>query len=154
MIIIITGTPATGKTSLSKLLAKKLGYEYLDLNTFSKEHDLIVDFDKKRDCDIIDEEKLSEKIEIYSKNKNLIIDSHMSHYVNPKIVDKCIVTKCDLKELKARLEKRNYSENKIRENLDSEIFDICFTEAVEEGHNPIIVWTDKNIEEQLNKMFL
>ena len=36
MIIIVTGTPGTGKTTLSKLLAEKKGFEYLDLNDFSK----------------------------------------------------------------------------------------------------------------------
>jgi len=150
-IIIVTGIPGTGKTTLSKLIAEKKDFKYVDLNVFAKENNLIVGFDKERDCDIIDEDKLSDSIKAF-EGKNVVIDSHMSHYIDPKIVDMCIVTKCDLKELKDRLEKREYSPEKIRENLDSEIFDTCNVEAIEEGHKPIIVWTNKNVEEQLNKI--
>lgn len=151
MIIIVTGTPGTGKTTLSRLLADKLDFEYLDLNVFSKNNNLVLGFDNVRDCDIIDEEKISKKIKDYSKGKNIVVDSHLSHNIDPKIVDRCIVTKCNLKVLKERLEKREYSEEKVRENLDSEIFDTCNIEALEEGHKPIVIWTDKNVEEQLKE---
>ena len=59
-----------------------------------------------------------------------------------KYVDKCIITKCDLKELEKRLQKRKYSKEKIRENLDAEIFDTCRVEALEAGHNVEVVNTD------------
>ena len=60
------------------------------------------------------------------KTKNdIIIDSHLSHYLPRKYVDLCIVTKCDIKVLKNRLKNKKYSKSKVRENLDAEIFDIC-----------------------------
>ena len=67
----------------------------------------------------------------------------MSHYLPKKYVDLCIVTKCGLKKLKKRLEKRKYNKKKIRENLDCEIFDICLNEAMEKGHKVKIVDTSK-----------
>ncbi|PLW80610.1 hypothetical protein C0585_01675 [Candidatus Woesearchaeota archaeon] len=153
MVIIVTGTPGTGKTTLSKLIAKEKEFEYVDLNTFARNNNLVIGFDEERNCDIIDEDKLSDSIENAFKDKKVVIDSHMSHYIDPEIVDICIVTKCDLKELKARLEKRGYKEEKVRENLDSEIFDTCNVEAIEEGYKPIIIWTDKNVDEQLKSIF-
>ena len=63
-----------------------------------------------------------------------------------KYVDLCIVTKCSLKELERRLGNKKYNKNKIRENLDAEIFDICLNEAKEIGHKIFIV----NVTKKLN----
>ena len=72
-----------------------------------------------------------------------MIDSHLSHYLPPKYVSLCIVTKCELKNLEKRLKKRGYVQTKIRENLDCEIFDICLNEAKENKHKIKIVDTTK-----------
>ena len=50
-----------------------------------------------------------------------------------------------MKILKKRLKKKKYSENKIRENLDAEIFDICLNEAKESRHKVIVIDTTKGI---------
>jgi adenylate kinase len=63
-----------------------------------------------------------------------------------KYVDLCIVTKCGLKTLEKRLKKRGYKKQKIRENLDCEIFDICLNEAKEKGHNIKIIDTTAGID--------
>lgn len=57
---------------------------------------------------------------------NIIIDGHLSHYVD---ADYCFVVKSDIKELGRRLKSRNYSAKKVRDNLESEIFDVCLEEA-------------------------
>jgi adenylate kinase len=63
-----------------------------------------------------------------------------------KYVDLCYVTKCDLKTLKKRLEKRRYSKEKIRENLDAEILDVCLIEALENKHKVKVINTTKEIK--------
>lgn len=144
MVIIVTGSVGTGKTTIAKKLAKELKYKYIDVNKIISEKKLASGYDKKRKCKIIDTTKLNKAlISLIKKDKNLVIDSHLSHFLPSKYVDKCIVTKCDLKELEKRLKKREYSKDKIRENLDAEIFDVCLEEAKEKGHNIEIVRTDK-----------
>ena len=147
-VIIVTGCVATGKTTLSKKIAARLKFHYIDVNELIKEHNLAEGYDKKREASIIDTKKLNKiLINIISNLKeSLVIDSHLSHYMDKKYVDLCIVTKCNLKELKKRLEKRNYSKEKIRENLDADIFDVCLNEAKEEGHNVLVVETDKKMD--------
>ncbi|MBU4492886.1 MAG: AAA family ATPase [Nanoarchaeota archaeon] len=142
-IIIVSGTPGTGKTELAKALAKKLNYKYIDVNKLIKENHLSVGYDKKKECEIVDTEKLSKfLVDFIKKSKqNLVIDSHLAQYIPPKHVDLCIITKCELKELKKRLEKKRYTKEKIRENLDSEIFEICLNEAIEKGHTILIIDT-------------
>jgi adenylate kinase len=144
MVIIVTGSPGTGKTTYAKKLAKELKYKYFDVNKIISEKKLSSGYDKKRKCKIIDTAKLNKVlISMIKKDKNLVIDSHLSHYLPKKYVDKCIVTKCDLKQLEKRLKKRKYSKEKIRENLDAEIFDVCLEEAKENKHNVEVVYTDK-----------
>tara|TARA_Y100000310_G_C20682023_1_gene816551 strand:+ start:2954 stop:3439 length:486 start_codon:yes stop_codon:yes gene_type:complete len=142
MITIVTGTPGTGKSSLAKALAKHWKCKYLDVNELIDKEGLIESKDKKRETNVVDEKKLSKTlVKIIKKEKDLVIDSHMSHFIPKKYVNHCIVTKCSLKMLKKRLENRGYKASKVRENLDAEIFDICLTEAIEAGHNIIMLDT-------------
>jgi len=167
-VIAVSGTPGTGKTTLSKKLAKKLNFIYLDFNETIKKYKLSEGYDKARDTKIVDVKKLNnafikeistiknllnktsinKKLSKHSNKKikkGIIIDSHLSHYLPKRYVDLCIVTKCDLKVLKKRLKKKKYSKEKIRENLDAEIFDICLNEAKESRHKVIAIDTTKGI---------
>ena len=152
MIIIVTGTPCTGKTDLAKAIAKEKGFTYIDVNTIIDSQGLKESYDKERDTYIVDEEKLVAALKDKIKEgKDYVIDSHMSHELPANLVDKCIVTKCDIKVLKKRLEKRGYSEAKVKENLDAEIFDICFNEATEKGHKVTVIDTSNKSAEDLAK---
>ncbi|RMF55048.1 AAA family ATPase [Candidatus Woesearchaeota archaeon] len=146
MIIAVSGTPGTGKSTLAKELAKALRYYYVDVLKFIKENKLSDGFDKERDCEIIDVKKLNKALEKFLKSKNAVVDSHLSHNLPKKLVDICIITKCELKELRRRLELRKYSEKKIRENLEAEIFDTCYQEADQKGHKTIVVDTTKGFK--------
>ena len=147
-IIIVTGTPGTGKTVLAKKLANLLNFTYIDINLIIKSKKLNLNFDKKRSTYVININKLNRILIdlIKNSNRSLIIDSHLSHCLPNKLVNLCIVTKCNLKVLVKRLKKRKYNFNKIRENMDSEIFDICLNEAVEDKHNVMIIDTAKRID--------
>jgi adenylate kinase len=142
-IICVSGSPGTGKSTLSKKLSKSLDYGYLDINVLIKKEKLSEGYDKENKCEIIDVKKLNKvliKI-IKDSKKSLIIDSHLSHYLSKKYVSLCIVTTCDIKVLKDRLKKRGYSAKKIKDNLESEIFDSIVIEAKEKKHNLLIVNT-------------
>ncbi len=158
-IIIVTGVPGTGKTTLSKLLAKELNFYYLDVNKLISRYKLSEGYDRKRRTMIIDAYKLNKRLIneiklIKESNKNnksgkfkeikgMIIDSHLSHYLPRKYADFCIVTKCDIKELNKRLKKKKFHKSKIKENIEAEIFDVCFNEAKERKHKIIAVNTTK-----------
>lgn len=143
--IVVTGTPGTGKTLIAKRLAKQKGWKYIDVNKILDENKLKEKYDRKRRTWVVNVDKLNKVlIDLISKsNKKLVIDSHLSHYLPKKYVELCIVTKCNLKILKKRLEKRGYNKAKVRENMDAEIFDICLNEAREKGHKVKVVDTTK-----------
>jgi adenylate kinase len=146
--VIVTGTPGTGKTTLARELAERSGYGYVDVNDVIRKNKLIERHDKGRNTDVVDEHRLSRMLMgmIERSSGRLIIDSHMSHFLPREHVSLCIVTRCSLPELKKRLAKRGYSEAKIRENLDAEIFEVCLTEAREAGHEVCVVDTGKRID--------
>ncbi len=161
MIICVTGTPGTGKTGIAKRLAETLDLEYIDVNSLIKKNKLHDGYDKKRKCYIVDEKKLAKavikeigKIKKTKQKKACVIDSHLSHYLPPKYVDFCVVTVCEISVLKMRLESRGYSKEKIKENLESEIFRVCENEARELGHKVIVCDTTESsdIEKLIDKM--
>ena len=140
--IAVTGTPCTGKTTYSKKLANKKKYFYINLNDFIKENKLREKYDRKRKTYEVDVKKLNKKLISFIKKfngKGIVIDGHLSHYLPKKYVNKVIIVKTSLKNLKKRLEKRGYNKLKVRENLEAEIFDVCFEEAKELGHKVEVV---------------
>src|SRR3989338_9387297 len=138
-VIAITGIPGTGKTYLAKKIAKHFNYQYINVKKLLKKNNLLINYDFKAKTYNVDVKKMNKLlIALITKSKNnLFIDSHLAHYLPKKYVNLCIVCKCDLKELKKRLVKRGYSKQKIRENLDAEIFDVCYIEAVERKHKVV-----------------
>ncbi len=145
-VIIVTGTPATGKTTVAKRLAKKEKAFYLDVNQIIKQHKLDKHYSKKWQSILVDVDKLNKWLiriikEYQKKKQTIVIDSHLSHYLPSKYVDLCVVTKCPLQTLQKRLKKRRYSAKKIRENMDAEILDVCLLEAILNKHKVKVVTT-------------
>ena len=157
MIICVSGTPASGKTYLSKKISFKLKIPYLDLKKFIKANSISDGFDKSTNSFIVDVKKLNKLLINHVKGKSFIIDSHLSHFLPSKYVDLCIITKCNLKVLNNRLKKRRYSKAKIKENLDAEIFDVCLNEAKELNHNVLVVdngYKLKDLVDYINDNFI
>lgn len=141
-VIVISGTPGTGKSTLAKLLAKNLDYQRLDLHHYYK--NIASRYNRSKQCYDIDIKKLGKLVSDLKKKgekkgiKGLVIDSHISHLLPKKLVDLCVVLTCsNLKILQRRLKKRKYSKKKVEENLQAEIFQICLTEAKERKQKAI-----------------
>jgi adenylate kinase len=144
--IIVSGTPGTGKTTIAKKISKEIKGQYVDVNETVKKHRLSEGYDRKRKSMIIDTKKLNKVlIEMINKSKKiLVIDSHLSHYLPKGYVKVAVICKCDINELRKRLKKREYSKEKIEENIEAEIMDVCYNEAKEKGHKIKIVKTTKS----------
>ena len=61
-IIVVTGTPGTGKTSYAKEFARTHDYFYIDVNKIIEMYELDDGFDKTRDSKIIDVDKLNDAL--------------------------------------------------------------------------------------------
>jgi adenylate kinase len=154
--IIVSGTPGTGKSLVAKGLAKKLGFRYVNVKRIISKYKLREKYDKSRRSWVVDETRLANVLGrmIKESDKSLVIDSHISQFINPKLVDLCIITKCDLKVLEKRLKRKRYSKEKIRENMNCEIFDICLNEAKEKGHKIRVIDTTNSFNAAKFKLSL
>jgi len=146
MKIAITGTPCTGKTEVSRLLSKKLNYKLIQINELAERLNAFTGYDKKRECKILDMDRLEK--EINKIKGNIIIEGHTSHLFP---VDLMIILRCNPETLKKRLEKR-YPSNplKVQENLEAEILGVITSEAVMNNKVYEIDTSDKSVEESVD----
>ncbi len=137
--IIISGTPGTGKTSVSKLILKALNAKLITINELVIKEGLILGYDEIRETSIINKRKILRRIKSlisqYKKDtiKYLIIESHFSDIIPNRYIDYAIVLRCDPDELFKRLEKRGYRKEKIIENVQSEILGNCANYIINKG---------------------
>lgn len=130
-VIIISGTPGTGKTTVSKKISNIIKAKVITLNELVIAEKLTIGYDYKRETSIIDDEKLISFIEnLINKIKKenlefLIIEGHFSDIVPENYIDYVFILRCDPDVLYKRLERRGYNKKKIFENIQSEILGNC-----------------------------
>lgn len=166
MTIFISGTPCTGKTTVSKVLYNKLKFKndvklihvnnLVDLN-----NNLVLGFDTKKDYKEIDLDLLnkdfSKERELFlnkksNKPKIIIFEGHLTHFCsNPS---KVIILRVNPSILKERLNKRDYDNSKIHENLEAESLDVCGVESYD--YHPLntceIDATNLSVDEVVDKI--
>ena len=127
--IFITGTPCTGKTTVSEILSDKLNCRLIKINDLAIENDFVLGIDDEKGYKVIDIDALDEKVsQIISDSDELIVfEGHLAHLCSG--ADKVIVLRVRPEVLRSRLEGRDYSEAKIRENLEAEAMGVCTAEA-------------------------
>ena len=143
-LIVIGGTPCTGKTSVTSALAESLGVKSIQLGKLSEEKGCIKDFDKPRDTGIVDEDCLVEAIidVIDARDDSLIIEGHYIDLVPSSEVKIAVILRTHPEILKTRLIERNYSVDKIEENVESEVFGVCQMDAIQAFGQDIVIEID------------
>ncbi|MDO8554456.1 MAG: AAA family ATPase [Candidatus Micrarchaeota archaeon] len=133
MIIEITGTPGTGKSSVAKLTKEKLSAQLIDIKKIVNRKKI---FKKSKGEKEVDIKKLQKKIrEEITKSSDLkplsptiVIEGHLACELKIP-ADYIFVLRCIPNILEKRLKKRKYSQKKINENLLAEMLDYCTQRA-------------------------
>jgi len=159
-VILVTGTPSVGKTSISHLLASKLDAVYINLAELVERERLISGVDKARETLIADTPRVSKRVQeiIKSSEGDVIVDGHYAVDVVPtKAVHIVFVLRRNPDELKGLMEDRGFKERKLWENLAAEILDVCLWDAVSACGSDKVCEIDvsgKRIEEVVEDMLL
>lgn len=133
-LIVVSGSVGTGKTCISKQVARRLGYKHIEVGKVVTENKkaLSIGADKDRKTIVAD---ISKTKKFLKKRGFLgggnVLEGHYAHFLSEKRPDFLFVLRCDPKVLDRRLEKRGYSEKKRAENILAEILDVCFLESEE-----------------------
>lgn len=153
VIIAISGTPGVGKTTIANKLSNKLKCKCISITEFIKREEIYDDWDPKLETHIVDEIKLKNALNVYidkllRDEECLILEGLLADII-ADIAEVAIVLRLHPIELHKRLEKRGYSSDKTRENVQSEILGTCTYHMKEVlGENFVdIDTTDKDSDE-------
>jgi len=145
----ITGTPGTGKKTVGRAVAKKLGYEFLEINPLAKKLGAEIG---KRDTEIeIETSIVYRKLPRLLKGKKTVLVGHLlPHSISDNIIDYVVVLRCSPQELIKRYTERRYPKRKVKANVVVEAIDVCLTEVLMKFNNSKIAEIDttgRNIAE-------
>jgi len=170
MILTISGLHGTGKSTIGKLVADKLGIKYYStgqaFRDLAKEMNLTLEelseyAEKNPGID----EKLDNKIIEIAQKGDIIIDSQLSAYILESIADFKILLTCPLEiriKRMAQRDKESYDkkleETNIRENSElvryKKLYNIDLKDEIkiEELYNLIIDTENLTVDEVLEKI--
>ena len=79
--IFITGTPCTGKTTVSEVLSEKLNCKLIKINDLAIENDYVLGIDEDKGYKIIDIDALNDKVSqiIRDSDELIIFEGHLAH---------------------------------------------------------------------------
>ena len=147
MILLISGTPAAGKTAVAEVLGEKLGWRVISLNDLARERNLYCGYDEKRKAKVVDIDRVKEVVsKIVEKEEDLIIESHYAHELPG---DTVVILRVNAKELRKRGKEKQWWFEKIEENVIAEIMEVCKTEALEMGKKVLDIDTTGKKPEQV-----
>ena len=151
--VALTGTPGTGKTTVSGLVADRLEVEVVHLNDAIREAELFSERDVERDSLVADLDAVEAWLDDYRAAEasgdhdsigdhdgdgapDLLVESHLAHLLD---ADRAVVLRCHPESLKPRLRDRGESEASVAENAESEALDQILAAAVDR-HGEDSVW--------------
>jgi adenylate kinase len=160
-VILITGTPCVGKTSVARLLSSTLQALCVNLTDLALKEKLIQGKDKQRNSIIVDEDRMKKRLkELVTKSdkENVVIDGHYAVNVVPaNLVSLVFVLRRDPVELRKLMAQSGFSEEKLHENLASEILDVCLVDALNvAGQRKVceVNTTGKSVEDIAHEILL
>ncbi len=151
MSIVITGNPGVGKHTITQEIAEKMKLSVIDINSIARDSGLFEKNGDTNDIDIGELEKIL-KQKIFEKN---IIVGHLAPYVLTKNqVKMMIVLRRSPYDLVSVYKNRGYSDNKIKENVGSEILGVIAHDTIEKFQEKVfqINVTGKTIPEVVERV--
>jgi adenylate kinase len=130
MRVAVTGTPGTGKTTATEVLAERDGFDFdvVHLNDIVREESLVESTDEARDSLVVDLDAVREWLVDEYDDADLVLDSHLAHLLD---VDRVVVLRAHPERILERLRERGETEASAAENAESEALDVVLSESVD-----------------------
>lgn len=126
-LILLSGNPGTGKTSVANQLHQKYGYKVIHVGDLVLENHLYQATDEARDTKIVDEEKINHHLSNLLEGEEgiFICEVHYADILDHPNIDLAIVLRTHPDTIIDRLKPRNYSTAKLKENAEAEFLGDC-----------------------------
>ncbi|WP_434731703.1 adenylate kinase family protein [Thermogladius sp. KZ2Tp1] len=129
--LVVAGTPGVGKSTVSRLLAERIGGTYVDLSELVVREGLYNYYDPETNSYVISEERVSARVrELCESGRGIVISTHYPEVLDSEAVDVVVVLRLDPRELIARLRSRGWSDKKVAENVMAEVLSVVLSNAV------------------------
>ena len=151
MSIAITVNPGLRKHTIAKKISQKLNFPIIDINILAKESEVI---EKQENTNDVDTTKLANIVKEIELDEKIIV-GHLAPYVIEKNqVKLVIILRRNPYQLETVYKERNYSEEKIKENIGSEILGVITHDTMEKFEEKAfqIDVSEKNIEQVVEKV--
>lgn len=123
-VVGITGTPGTGKKSVSPIVAKLMGLPCLGLNEFARAEGLV---EKGGGVDMM----LLRRALARKLKRTTVVYGHLLPYsVRRAQVAQVGVLRCEPSVLKQRLFSRGYTAEKVAENVEAELIGMVSADSI------------------------
>ena len=139
--VAITGNPGVGKHTCTKIVCEKLGdIKIIDINKIIIDNNAFLLNDDRNGKEVDIKKTLKLIRNELKKGGDLVIIGHLVPYLlRPDGIDIVVVMRRSPYEIIRTFEERDYSPEKIRENVASEILGISFYDALKTfGKNKVI----------------
>uniref|UniRef100_A0A336M8R3 Adenylate kinase isoenzyme 6 homolog n=1 Tax=Culicoides sonorensis TaxID=179676 RepID=A0A336M8R3_CULSO len=127
--ILVTGTPGSGKSHLSKILADEFTLKHQDVADIVQKHNFLDGYNENLDMPILDEKKLISFLSPIVQTGGNIVEYHSAEYFPARWFQLVLVVRCDTNVIFKRLEHKGYSSRKIQQFVEMEIFQLALDEA-------------------------
>ncbi|PSQ01888.1 adenylate kinase [Halobacteriales archaeon QS_5_70_17] len=146
MRVAVTGTPGTGKTTVTDRLAEEAGVELeveadvVHLNEVIREEGFHDGADPERGSLYADLEAVADWLDAREdageRGRTVVVESHLAHRLP---ADRVVVLRCHPDLLRERLRERGEDATTAQENAEAEALDVLLSETVER-HDPADVY--------------
>jgi adenylate kinase len=151
--VLVTGTPGTGKTSLSELVAHELGFRHIEVGKVVKEEGFYSAYDPQFDTHVIeegDEDRLLDFLEARMVEGGNVVDYHSCELFPERWFKLVVVLRASTEVLHDRLTQRGYSDTKRDENMEAEITGVVEEEARDSyAANVVLVRENNTLDDMM-----
>ncbi|XP_069887399.1 adenylate kinase isoenzyme 6 isoform X2 [Dipodomys merriami] len=113
-------------------------------------------YDEEYDCPILDEDRVVDELENEMRDGGVIVDYHGCDFFPERWFHIVFVLRTDNSVLYKRLETRGYNEKKLKDNIQCEIFQVLYEEAIASYKEEIVHQLPSNnpeeLEDNINKI--
>jgi broad-specificity NMP kinase len=160
--LLLTGTPGTGKSTVAAKFCARMRLNvpandwpvHINVSELIKENPsrFAEEFDSERDCFVINEDAVVEHLEPIVQKCNVVLEHHSSDWFPERWFSRVVVLASATDVLYRRLEARGYTTEKVQENVEAEIMQVCADEAMTSYDRKIVDIYENNTEDDMERI--